>query len=117
MLHDPEMYSEPEAFKPERFVNLSKDDSKAMDPRNFAFGFGRRICVGALFADNALFIALVTILSTFDIRKKTINGNEVIPEVEYTDFVGQPKPFVCDVVFRSLTARTLIDAAVDAGRE
>ncbi|KAJ3552901.1 hypothetical protein NM688_g3906 [Phlebia brevispora] len=39
--HDPEVYSDPMAFKPERFLST---DGKApeQDPRAFCFGFGRR---------------------------------------------------------------------------
>jgi cytochrome P450 len=43
ILHDPDLYSEPFAFNPERF--LSQDgslDPNVKDPRDIVFGFGRR---------------------------------------------------------------------------
>ena len=38
MLHDPEVYSDPFEFKPERFLG----ESPERDPRDICFGFGRR---------------------------------------------------------------------------
>lgn len=48
-LHNPEDYPEPDAFKPERFLRASAAggvelDPAVRDPRDIAFGFGRR-CV------------------------------------------------------------------------
>lgn len=45
MLHDPTVYPNPMAFDPTRFLpEVGKEMSP--DPRNFVFGFGRRICPG-----------------------------------------------------------------------
>ena len=41
ILHDPELYLDPMTFNPGRFVaSLEKEAER--DPRDFAFGFGRR---------------------------------------------------------------------------
>ena len=41
MLHDPELYPEPDAFKPERYIPTNGRAIES-DPRDIAFGFGRR---------------------------------------------------------------------------
>jgi hypothetical protein len=114
MCHDPELYTDHMSFNPARFLHLSPEESKAKDPRNFAFGFGRRICVGQVFGDNAVYITIASILACFDIRKKIVNGQEIIPEVEYPHFVGHPKEFDCEVVLRSKAAGNLIASTADS---
>jgi cytochrome P450 len=44
-LHDPELYPDPEEFKPER--SLNEDGSVRDDPAlSLVFGVGKRICPG-----------------------------------------------------------------------
>jgi len=114
MCHDPEMYLDHMTFNPARFLNLSPEDNKAKDPRKFAFGFGRRVCVGQIFGDNAVYITIASILACFDIRKKVVNGQEIIPEVEYPHFVGHPKEFECEVVLRSQATGSLIASTAES---
>ena len=43
ILHDPSVYPDPDSFKPERFFNSEGElDYAAIDPANYAFGYGRR---------------------------------------------------------------------------
>lgn len=71
MCHDPEMYLDHMTFNPARFLNLSPEDNKAKDPRKFAFGFGRRVCVGQIFGDNAVYITIASILALSVIQKNS----------------------------------------------
>jgi len=68
ILHDPAVYPEPDAFKPERF--LDKEGNLCDDPIfSSTFGYGRRICPGRYFAETTLFIVAASLFSVFNIEK------------------------------------------------
>ncbi|KAI9448685.1 cytochrome P450 [Lactarius psammicola] len=77
VLHDPELYPDPEAFNPDRFLN--EDGTFRDDPTiSLAFGAGRRICPGRHFVDTILFVVTASVLSAFNVtRAKDKNGNEI----------------------------------------
>ncbi|KAJ6786859.1 hypothetical protein PWT90_11132 [Aphanocladium album] len=82
-LHDPSVYTEPDAFKPERYLPPWNEP----DPENEAFGFGRRACPGRNFAESILFLAIAQILAVFNFRKAVDDqGAEV--EVEFKEVPG-----------------------------
>ncbi|TFK41265.1 cytochrome P450 [Crucibulum laeve] len=115
IFHDEALYPEPFKFKPERFL---PEDSKHMPPDpavSGAFGFGRRICPGRHLAVNSAWIAIASILSTFEIRKPVdATGKEVDIPIEYTDgLVSHPVPFHPRLLPRSQAAVNLIRAAKD----
>jgi Cytochrome P450 len=77
ILHDPEIYPDPEEFKPERFLN--EDGSVRDDPTlSLVFGIGKRICPGRHFVDATIFIVASSVLSVFNVTKaKDENGHEI----------------------------------------
>jgi cytochrome P450 len=77
ILHDPEIYPDPDEFRPERF--LEKDRSFRDDPAiSLAYGAGKRICPGRHLVDATLFIVTSSVLSVFNIaRAKDENGHEI----------------------------------------
>ncbi|KAI0064142.1 cytochrome P450 [Artomyces pyxidatus] len=108
ILHDPEAYPEPEAFKPERFLTenglLNDDDVQE------AFGLGRRSCPGIHLADATVWIVVASVLALYNITKaKDDVGNEVPVHVAYTDgVVSHPLPFRCSIRPRDKEAEELI---------
>ncbi|KAF8670832.1 Heavy metal translocatin [Rhizoctonia solani] len=69
IMHNPDVYSNPEKFIPERFLG----DSPQPFPESYAFGFGRS-------------------------KAKDENGAEIVPREDYTnDIITHPLPFVCDI--------------------
>jgi cytochrome P450 len=77
------MYPEPDAFKPERFIN--PDGTLREDPvLTSLFGFGRRICPGRHMAEASLFIAVASLLSVFNIKK----GNDADGSPDVYPFTG-----------------------------
>ncbi len=103
ILHDAEVYPEPEEFKPERF--LTEDGKVKEDPLLvYAFGYGRRsvcalsltitsvdlscfrMCPGRHLVDSTLWILVVSVLAAFNVRKKIdLHGNEIPVEGVYKD--------------------------------
>ncbi|KAH9058255.1 cytochrome P450 [Lactarius vividus] len=91
ILHDPELYPDPEAFKPDRF--LDKDGTFRDDPMiSLAFGAGRRICPGRHFVDTILFVVTASVLSVFNVTMADDkNGKEIpvtLPAPESIEGVG-----------------------------
>ncbi|TFK45744.1 cytochrome P450 [Heliocybe sulcata] len=106
ILRDERIYPDPSRFSPDRFMPGSSEE-KQLDPREVAFGFGRRTCPGVHFAEDHLWIIFVTILAAFDIRRsKTGAGAEnPLPSRDFkvtSGMVSLPEPFPCDLVPRSL---------------
>lgn len=95
ILHDPTAYPDPESFVPGRFLRTragaahERDvelDPDVRDPALVAFGFGRRVCPGRHMAYESLWIAIASLVATFDITKAVDEHDQVIePSEEYTD--------------------------------
>jgi len=109
ILHDENIFPNPKAFKPERFLQQEKPLERISDPSLLAFGFGRRICPGMYLADNSIFITVASMLAVFDITKdRDAKGEEITPCVDYSGFISHPRPFPCRIRPRSARATTLI---------
>jgi cytochrome P450 len=79
--------SEPEEFIPERFMDDASPESRLpYDPRDIAFGFGRRACAGRHFAEANVWLAIARIVAAFDISKVLdAEGVEVTPPMAFTE--------------------------------
>ncbi|EMD37321.1 hypothetical protein CERSUDRAFT_153900 [Gelatoporia subvermispora B] len=107
-LHDPKIYADPLTFNPDRFMTTDGRHPE-MDPRQFAFGFGRRICPGLQFADTNMFAQCAMTLAVFDIDKATNDGRVVEPKVAYTTgAVSYPLPWEFSLKPRNSKAEALI---------
>ncbi|XP_006454809.1 hypothetical protein AGABI2DRAFT_215356 [Agaricus bisporus var. bisporus H97] len=105
ILHDPMNYPEPEKFIPERFMDTGLETAEFLDPRIFAFGYGRRVCPGRWFAEDMIFIVAATVLCLFEIGPASSGP----PSGEFSPtLVIRPKPFECSIKPRSPEAEKLI---------
>ncbi|KAI0642607.1 O-methylsterigmatocystin oxidoreductase [Trametes meyenii] len=111
MSRDPETYSDPNTFCPERFLGGQKYGPAERDPEKFQFGFGRRICPGRHFANDALFITVASVLHVFNIEAPLgEDGKPVVvnPEIALDSFLSYPQPFPCNINPRTSQAEALI---------
>ena len=95
---DETIYKDPEVFNPDRFV--AKPGHTPEPFFHSVFGFGRRfdtnvfaglvltcgrICPGSVLGDASIFIAVVCILSVFDISKAIgPDEKDIEPKVEFS---------------------------------
>ncbi|KAG5726574.1 O-methylsterigmatocystin oxidoreductase [Termitomyces sp. T112] len=107
--HDPQLYSDPLEFRPERFLP-SEGYTPELDPKTYMFGFGKRVCPGKDLANANMFIATAMTLSVFEISKgKDENGIEIEPRCEFEGgTVSHPLPFAFTLKPRSPEAEDLI---------
>ncbi|KAH9066016.1 cytochrome P450 [Lactarius deliciosus] len=109
VLHDPAVYSDPDAFNPSRFLN--SDGSIRDDPTwSSGFGYGKRICPGRHFVDATMFIVVASLFSVFNIeRVKRADGSAEEYSFMGTGITG-PNPFSCSIFPRDKRAEELITA-------
>ncbi|KAG1739327.1 cytochrome P450 [Suillus lakei] len=89
MARNPEKYPNPTRFMPERHmwkVAVEEPATHGRDDISFAFGFGRRVCVGRHVADASLFAAVVNILAVFKVERAP--GWDVGPDAEGVKWTG-----------------------------
>jgi cytochrome P450 len=75
--HQPELYPEPEKFRPDRWLAIEPSQYEYMP-----FSAGPRTCIGANFAMQALKISLSMILQRF--RLQVVTGKRIDPVVRVT---------------------------------
>ncbi|KAF8073622.1 cytochrome P450 [Lyophyllum atratum] len=114
MTLDDSVYKNPFDFDPIRFLPApaGRGEPYAISP----FGFGRRICPGRHLADDSLWIAIATILSTASISKAIgEDGNEITPDVVpiTVGVTSQPSPFQCDLKPKNTMASNLLRQITD----
>jgi len=62
---DPQRYSSPEEFNPERFLN---EEEKKVGHPHYTFGVGTRMCVGNLLADREMYMGIGGLIDHFEIQ-------------------------------------------------
>lgn len=85
ILHDENLYPEPDKFNPERFLTSDGElDPSAPEP-TASFGYGRRSCPGIYMSSDSLWITAATLIWAFDIKKPVDPSGRVDePTGEYT---------------------------------
>ncbi|PWA97366.1 cytochrome P450 82A2 [Artemisia annua] len=86
---DPNVWSDPDQFQPERFLTSNKDiDYQGQQYDYLPFGSGRRICPGISFAIKTLHFTLASALQGFELAKPSnkVDANEGVGLTDINDF-------------------------------
>lgn len=111
---DPELYDDPTSFNPSRFLAQHQSEGKGSplpepDPRQYVFGFGRRVCPGRFLADATLSLTILQTLAVFRIGKAVRDGKEVDVKADFLPgLLSQPVDFEADIVPRYNGAEKLV---------
>ena len=94
--HDPEIWDDPDAFRPERFLDEEGNFLPPKADRFLPFSAGRRVCLGESLARIELFLVLARLLHSFKFENPAGCN---LPTLEpITGVVLMPRPFsVCAI--------------------
>ncbi|KAK3331310.1 cytochrome P450 [Apodospora peruviana] len=118
---DPDVYSDPEKFAPERFLGHDLSAVASAKHPDFRqrdhchYGFGRRLCQGIFVAEASLFIVVSRVLWAFEISPDPSQlpldlGDKV------AGLVTRPKPYKVRIVPRSACVVRVVQDTVDASK-
>jgi len=94
--HDPAVFTDPEAFRPERWLESSEEQLRRMDQSFFAFGAGSRTCIGKNISLMEMMKVVPQLLREFEVRLEE-------PEREWRTrnvWFVQQEGLVCELVRR-----------------
>ncbi|KAH7335607.1 cytochrome P450 [Rhizoctonia solani] len=119
ILHNPDTYPKPFEFDPTRYLGQNPQP----DPRDVAFGWGRRRCPGIIVGDDYVFATICTTLATLTISNARSKAGVPIPvprpDVEAdmwrytTGSISHPEPFDVRVVPRAEAMDVISEADAD----
>ncbi|KAL1950633.1 hypothetical protein VTO73DRAFT_5757 [Trametes versicolor] len=114
ILHDPDVYEDPFAFRPERYIKDGKLDTTVQDPTDFIDSVSpKRICPGRYLAVPSLFINIASLLHVFDFSLPLDENGQPVP-VKYEEghgLVSTPEDCRCVIKPRSAEAEAMIKEA------
>ncbi|KAH9933452.1 cytochrome P450 monooxygenase [Fomitopsis serialis] len=110
MAHDANHYTDPDTFNPDRFIDPATGKHTGLDPREYIFSFGRRVCPGQHFGDDSLWLVTASIIATFNVKKALdAEGREITPSLtNLPGMTGHLQKFECAIQPRSQRALELI---------
>ncbi|KAJ3752562.1 cytochrome P450 [Lentinula raphanica] len=118
MMRDERNFKDPFTSNPDRYIRLADGqlDLDLLKRATAGFGFGRRICPGKHMALSAMWIAIASILSVFEISKAVDENGQVIePSMKFksTMLQNQPLAYKLSIKLRSPDCLRVMQTDVD----
>eukprot|EP00096_Caligus_rogercresseyi_P011673 TRINITY_DN467_c0_g1_i1.p1 TRINITY_DN467_c0_g1~~TRINITY_DN467_c0_g1_i1.p1 ORF type:complete len:482 (-),score=56.32 TRINITY_DN467_c0_g1_i1:199-1644(-) len=83
---DPNVFEDPETFKPTRFYN------KKLDPQFVPFGFGKRVCMGISMAKKELYYFFIMFIQRYRLSPSSVHGLPDPKNIQ-VGLTACPRPF------------------------
>ncbi|KAJ7622347.1 cytochrome P450 [Roridomyces roridus] len=121
IFHDPELFSDPDDFRPERYLLTENGTKPDLDidtsslKTSLAFGVGRRSCPGIHVAQNSININVLNLIWAFEFRPAV--DAEVDTFAYSKGVVTTPLPFRCQITPRSAEKAEIIRRRFQEVRE
>ncbi|KAF8813990.1 putative cytochrome P450 monooxygenase [Phlegmacium glaucopus] len=122
IMHDPDIFEEPETFRPERFLKNSFGTKPGADITNFrdnfGFGAGRRICPGERMGRRTIGLNAINLVWAFNFSPLKATETFTLGMDRYNELgmVLVPKSFVCDVKVRDDKRAAMIRSSFSASQ-
>ncbi|KAI3522079.1 hypothetical protein L1887_11558 [Cichorium endivia] len=88
---DPKIWSDPNQFRPERFLTSQKDiDVKGQHYELLPFGSGRRMCPGVSFALQSMHLTLASLIQAFELVKPSKEAIDMSESLGLTNMKASP---------------------------
>ncbi|KAG4259102.1 cytochrome P450 [Fusarium proliferatum] len=113
---DPTVYKDPLSFNPSRFLCEETDDgiphkTPEPNPRQYVFGFGRRICPGRFLAEATFSLTIMQTLAAYKISKVVRDGKEVDIKADFLPgLLSHPVEFEAVIVPRHENVESIVRA-------
>jgi len=110
---DPELWDQPEEFKPERFIN---EEGKVQKPKHFMpFGAGQRMCLGDSLAEMELQLFFSSLLHVYDLESP---ADTPLPSLRgVAGATISPQSFEMSFVPRNVEALIISNAKSQSSKE
>nr|GMD89097.1 cytochrome P450 CYP82D47-like [Ipomoea batatas] len=91
MMNNPQVWSSPLEFKPDRFINCNKEiDVLGRDFMLIPFGAGRRMCPGTTVTLQMLHLILANLLHSFELSNVSSEGIDMTETIGLSNFKVTP---------------------------
>ncbi|KAF8814186.1 cytochrome P450, partial [Phlegmacium glaucopus] len=122
IMHDPDLFEEPETFRPERFLENRFGTKPGADIKNFranfGFGAGRRICPGERMGRRTTALNAINLVWAFDFSPLNATEPFTLGMDRYNELGIElvPKRFVCDMKVRDDRRAAMIRSSFSASQ-